>query len=180
MAKYFRDRFSSAGMAVAIVSALLLGGCAEMSYNSKPRVVTLGSGVATGNALVLGQAYKDSATHYICYIIKDVDGTKTFGVMEPRAPYNFYIPAGLHTFKVWTALGNFGSSLEADPQFSAELRAGQVYQLYGKTYEDSNGDTFIKVWIEHIGSVAQYDVFRERHPDEPAGRPLSKQRMTAR
>lgn len=178
--KGFRDWFSSARTATMLVTALLLGGCAAMSYDSEPRVVKLGSETAPGNALVLGQAYKESAGHYICYIIKDVDGTKTFGVMAPRAPYNFFIPAGPHTFKVWSAMGNFGSSLEADPQFSAELRAGQVYQLYGKTYEDSNGDAFVKVWIEHIGSVAQYDVFRERHPDEPGGRPLSKQRMTAR
>jgi hypothetical protein len=180
MMKDFRDGFSSARMAVTLAIAFLLGGCAEMSYNAKPRIVKLGSGAATENALVLGQAYKESAGHYICYIIKDVDGTKTFGVMEPRARYNFFIPAGPHTFKVWSALGNFGHSLEADPQFSAELRAGQVYQLYGKTHEDSNGDAFVKVWIEHIGSVRQYDAFRERHPDEPGGRPLSKQRMTAR
>jgi len=180
MAKDPRDRFPFARIFGAGVIALLLGGCAAMSYNSEPRTVKLGAETTAGNALVLGQAYKESAGHYICYIIKDVDGTKTFGVMEPRAPYNFYIPAGTHTFKVWSAQGNFGSSLQADPQFSAELRAGQVYQLHGKVYEDSNGDPFVKVWVEHIGSVAQYDAFRESHPDEPGGRPLSKRRMAAR
>lgn len=180
MAKDFRDWFSSARTASTLVAALLLGGCAAMSYNSTPRVVKLGSAATPANALVLGQAYKESAGHYICYIIKDVDGTKTFGVMEPRAPYNFFIPEGQHTFKVWSAFGNFGHSQEADPQFSAELRAGQVYQLHGKVYEDSNGDSFVKVWIEHIGSVTQYDAFRERHPDEPGGHPLSKRQMAAR
>ena len=165
---------------ILAISVLLLSGCAEMSYNSEPRTVKLVGGAETANALVLGQAYKESAGRYICYIIKDVDGTKTFGVMEPRAPYNFYIPAGKHTFKVWTAHGNFGSSLQADPQFSAELGAGQVYQLHGRLYEDSNGDPFVKLWIEHLGTRAQYDAFRERYPDEPGGRPLSKRRMTAR
>jgi hypothetical protein len=167
-------------MASTLMATLVLGGCAAMSYNSEPRVVKLGSAARPANALVLGQAYKESAGHYICYIIKDVDGTKTFGVMEPRAPYNFFIPAGPHTFKVWAAYGNSGRSLEGDPQFSAGLESGQVYQLYGKVYEDSNGDSFVKVWIEHIGSIAQYDAFRERHPDEPAGRPLTRRQMTAR
>ena len=59
---------------IAIV-ALLLSGCAEMSYNSEPRTVQLVGGATTENALVLGQAYTESAGHYICYIIKDVDGT---------------------------------------------------------------------------------------------------------
>jgi len=180
MATGCRGWFPNARTAGTLVAALLLSGCAAMSYNPEPRVVKLGSAATAQNALVLGQAYKESAGHYICYIIKDVDGTKTFGVMEPRAPYNFFIPAGPHTFKVWSAFGNFGRSLEGDPQFSAELRAGQVYQLYGKVYEDSNGDSLVKVWIEHLGSVAQYDAFRERHPDEPAGHPLSKRQMTAR
>jgi hypothetical protein len=180
MASGFRAWFSRAGTTCALVTTLVLGGCAAMSYNSEPRVVKLGSAAASSNALVLGQAYKESAGHYICYIIKDVDGTKTFGVMEPRAPYNFFIPAGQHTFKVWAALGNFGHSREGDPQFSADLRAGHVYQLYGKVYEDSNGDSFVKVWVEHIGSIAQYDAFRERHPDEPGGRPLSQRQMTGR
>jgi hypothetical protein len=162
------------------VVAALLGGCAAMAFDSEPRTVTLGSEAATGNALVLGQAYKESATHYISYVIKDVDGTKTFGVMAPRAPYNFFIPAGQHTFKVFTSHGNFHSSLEADPQFSAELRAGQVYQLHGKVYEDSNGEPFVKVWIEHIGSVAQYNAYHERNPKGSGGRPLSKRQLTSR
>lgn len=180
MATDVRDWFSTARTLVTLVTVLLLGGCAAMTYDSEPRVVRLDSGAATGTALVLGQAYMESAGHYVCHIIKDVDGTKTFGLMAPRAPYNFFIPAGPHTFKVWSALGNYGHSREGDPQFSAELHAGQVYQLLAKVHEDSNGDSFVKVWIEHIGSVAQYDAFRERHPDEPGGRPLSKQRMTAR
>jgi len=161
-------------------AALIITGCAAMVYNSEPRTVKLEGATGTENALILGQAYKESATHYISYVIKDVDGTKTFGVMEPRAPYNFFIPAGQHTFKVWTAHGNFGRSLQADPQFSAELQAGQVYQLHGKLYEDSNGDPFVKVWIEHLGSVAQYNAYHERNPDGPGGRPLSKRQLTAR
>ena len=87
---------------------------------------------------------------------------------------------GERKFRVWAAFGNFQSSLEAEPEFGGEIRAGQVYQLHGRLYEDSNGDPLVKLWFEHLGSVGQYEAFKERNPDQPGGRPLGKRQMTSR
>lgn len=164
----------------ACVMTLLSGGCAAMQFNPEPRTVKLPGAESEGHALVLGQAYNERAGYWIWLIVRTVDGTKTFPLMEPRSPYNFLIPAGTRTLKVGCAFGNFLSSQQADPEVTGELRAGQVYQLHGKLYEDSNGKNFVKVWLEPLGSRATYDAFRESHPDEPGGRPLSKRRMAAR
>lgn len=180
MAKRFQDWRPKVRVIAALVATLLLGGCAAMSFNPEPRAVKLPGAEAEGQALVLGQAYNERAGYWIWLIVRSVDGTKTFGVMEPRAPYNFLVPAGTRTLKVGCAFGNFLSSQQADPEVKGELRAGQVYQLHGKLYEDSNGDPFVKVWLEPLGSRAQYDAFRASYPDEPGGRPLGKRRMSMR
>ena len=164
----------------AVATALLLGGCAAMTFNPEPRTVKLAGAESEGHALILGQAYDERPGYWIWLIVRTVDGTKTFGTMEPRSPYNFLVPSGTRTLKVGCAFGNFLTSQQADPEVRGDLLAGQVYQLHGKLYEDSNGDPFVKVWLEPLGSRAQYDAFRERYPDEPGGRPLAKRRMTAR
>lgn len=167
------------GLGAGLVSAaLLLGGCAEMSYNAEPRAMKLASGDAP-QALILGQAYKESAGHYNILIVQSVDGVKTFSGWEPRTPYNWYVPAGQHKFTAHAAFGNFARSLEADPEFDGQVRAGRVYQLYGKQYEDSNGKPFVKLWLDEVGSISQFQEFRERNPDGLDGRPMSKRRLTS-
>ena len=66
------------------------------------------------------------------------------------------------------------------PEAMAEVRAGRVYQLHGRRYEDNNGEPFVKLWLDELGSIEQYKAFKEDHPDEPGGRPLSRNRMLAR
>lgn len=162
------------------LSALLMTGCAAMSFNPEPRAVKLPGAESAGTALVLGQAYNDHPGYWVWLIVRTVDETETYNNwVEPRAPYNFVVPAGTRTLKVGCAFGNFLSSKQAGPKVTSEFQAAQVYQLHGKLYEDSNGDPFVKVWVEHLGSRTQYDAFRASHPDEPGGRPLSKRRMTA-
>jgi hypothetical protein len=166
------------GLKACLASAvLLLGGCAEMGYNSEPRAMKLSSSDAP-TALILGQAYKESAGHYNILIVQSVDGTKTFSGWESRTPYNWYVPAGQHKFTAHVAFGNFAKSLAGDPEFSGEVRAGRAYQLYGKRYEDSNGQPFVKLWLEEIGSIRQFEEFRERNPDGLDGRPMTKRRLT--
>jgi len=163
------------------LSALLMSGCAAMSFDAEPRVVKLPGAESAGSALVLGQAYNDRPGYWIWLIVRSVDDTQTYNYwVEARAPYNFLVPAGTRTIKVACAFGNYASSKQADPKVTSEFLAGQVYQLHGKLYEDSNGDPFVKVWVEHLGSREQYDAFRKRYPDEPGGRPLSKRQMSAR
>jgi hypothetical protein len=134
----------------------------------------------TPTALILGQAYMESAGNYVFLSIKSVDGVKTLTGMEARAPYNWYVPAGQRKFTVLAMYGNFLASLNGDPQFSAEVRAGRVYQLHGRRYQDNNGDTFVKLWLDELGSIEQFKAFKENHPDQPGGRPLGKNRMLAR
>jgi hypothetical protein len=180
MAKDSRGWCSSARTVGVLIATLHLCGCAAMSFNPEPRTVKLPGAEPEGHALVLGQAYNERPGYWIWLIVRSVDDTKTFGAMEPRAPYNFLVPSGTRTLKVGCAFGNFLTSQQADPVVQGELRAGQVYQLHGKLYEDSNGDPFVKVWLEPLGSRAQYDAFRESNPDEPGGRPLGKRRMAGR
>jgi hypothetical protein len=161
---------------MGILASAFLIGCAEMSYNDEPRTMKLKDSSAP-TALILGQAYKESAGHYIILIVKGVDGAETFSGWEARTPYNWYVPAGSHKFTVHAAFGTFARSLEGDPVFSGEVRAGRVYQLYGRRYEDNNGDPFVKLWLEELGSISQYKEFKERNPDQPGGRPLSKGRL---
>ncbi len=157
-------------------AALFLAGCAEMGYNAEPRTMTTADSTAP-TALILGQAYKESAGHFHILIVKSVDGAKTFGGWESRTPYNWYVPAGQHKFTAYAAFGNFGNSLEGDPEFTGEVHAGQVYQLNGKQYEDSNGKPFVKLWVEEIGSVKEFQAFRERNPEGLDGRPMTRQRL---
>ena len=165
----------------AAIAVLLLSACAAMSFDAKPRDVKLPGAESADTALVLGQAYNDHPGYWVWLIIRSVDETQTYNYwVEARAPYNFLVPAGTRTLKVACAFGNFLSSKEADPKVTSEFLAGQVYQLHGKLYEDSNGDPFVKVWVEHLGSRAQHDAFRVSHPDEPGGRPLSKRQMNGR
>lgn len=164
-------------ISASFVSAvLLLGGCAEMGYNPEPRAMKLADAAAP-TALILGQAYKESAGHYHILIVKSVDGAKTFGGWESRTPYNWYVPAGQRKFTAYVTFGNFGNSLEGDPEFSGEVLAGRVYQLYGKQYEDSNGKPFVKLWMDEIGSVKEFQSFRERNPDGLDGHPMTRQRL---
>jgi len=166
-----------AGLRVSLVSAvLLLGGCAEMSYNAEPHTMKLGDPAAP-TALILGQAYKESAGHYHILIVKSVDGTKTFSGWEARTPCNWYVPAGQRKFTAFVSFGNFGNSLEADPEFNGDVHADRVYQLFGKQYEDSNGKPFVKLWLEEIGSVAEFEAFRKRNPESLDGRPMNRQRL---
>jgi hypothetical protein len=168
-----------AGLKVGLMAAtLLLGGCAEMSYNAEPRTITLSDPKAP-TALILGQAYKESAGHYHILIVKSVDGIKTFSGWESRTPFNWYVPAGQRKFTAHAAFGNFGNSLEADPEFTGDVHAGRVYQLYGKEYEDSNGKSFVKLWIDEIGSVAQFEAYLKRNPEGLDGKPMTKQRLVA-
>ena len=162
-----------AGLACAM---LLAGGCAEMGYNAEPRAMSPGDPAAP-TALILGQAYKESAGHYHILIVKSVDGARTFGGWESRTPYNWYVPPGKHKFTAYITFGNFGNSLGADPEFAGEVQAGRVYQLYGKQYEDSNGKPFVKFWMDEIGSVKEFQAFRERNPDGLDGRPMTRQRL---
>jgi len=165
--------------AIVAFATMLMSGCAAMSFDAKPRAVTLPDADPADTALVLGQAYNDHPGYWIWLIVRSVDETQTYNYwVEARAPYNFLVPAGTRTLNVACAFGNFLTSKQAEPKVTSEFLAGQVY--HGKLYEDSNGDPFVKVWAEHLGSRAQYDAFRKRHPDEPGGRPLSKQRMSAR
>jgi hypothetical protein len=161
-----------------VLVALLLGGCAEMSYNGEPRAMKLNTN-DTPTALILGQAYKESAGQYDILIVKSVDGTKTFSGWEPRTPYNWYVPAGQHKFTAFVAFGNSARSLEGDPELVTDVRAGRVYQLYAKQYADSNGKPFVKLWLEEIGSVTQFQEFRERIPDGLDGRPMTKRRLSS-
>ena len=78
------------------------------------------------NELVLGQAYKESAGHYIFHGLKTVDGTKTFTGWEARTPYNWYVRMGEHEFTVLAMYGNFLTSLKGDQAFTGELKAGRV------------------------------------------------------
>ena len=166
---------------IIAASVLLMSGCTAMSFDAEPRAVKLPAAESADTALVLGQAYNDRPGHWVWMIVRSVDDTETYNYwLDARAPYNFLVPAGTRTLRVACAFGNFQSSKQADPKLTSEFLAGQVYQLHGKLYEDSNGDPFVKVWVEHLGSRAQYDSFRERYPDEPGGRPLSKRRMFER
>jgi hypothetical protein len=164
-------------MPAACLAALSLGGCAEMGYNGEPRAMQLSSNDAP-TALILGQAYKESAGHYNILIVKSVDGTRTFSGFEARTPYNWYVPAGPHKLTAFVSFGNFARSLEGDPELAADVHAGRAYQLYAKQYEDSNGKPFVKLWLEEVGSVKQFEELRERDPDSIDGRPLTRRRLT--
>lgn len=107
------------GLKAGLASAmLLLTGCAEMAYNARPQTMKLAD-ADTPTALILGQAYQESAGHYNILIVKSVDGVKTFSGWESRTPCNWYVPAGQHKFTAHVAFGNFARSLDGDRSSTA-------------------------------------------------------------
>jgi len=162
--------------------ALLASGCVANSFivDSEPRKVRIGKAAEPAEyALVLGQAYEFAPNSWSNLIVKYVDGHKAYSEMDLRTAINFLIPSGQHTLKVEANYGNIQdakSSLE--PKVTADLQAGEVYQLDGRRTTDSRGESWVQVRLEHIGSMAEYQAFRARNPGFRSGQPLTRAQLS--
>jgi hypothetical protein len=166
-----------------LLAALALTGCGTTSvqFDYKPRPVTLPANAAAGdNALVLGQAYLHGYAEWVQVIITSVDDVKTHSQAQIRPTINFLVPPGKHTFHVKALLSNSASWKESnDPQVSMELLAGEVYQMNAREATNIRGEGGIEVWLEHLGTIAQYQSFLKRNRDYRLGQPLTAMEITA-
>ena len=125
------------------LALLLLAGCTATSiqFDYTPREIRLqGENVASGHALVLGQAYLQGYGDWVQLIITSVDEAKTFSQTRLRPTINFLVPAGKRSMNVRVLLGNEMKWKEsADSQVAVELQEGLVYQLKAREATDIRG-----------------------------------------
>jgi hypothetical protein len=163
--------------------ALVLTGCmaaTSVQFDYKPREVRLlGESAPAGQALVLGQAYLRGYGDWVQLIITSVDTAKTFSQTRLRPTINFLVPPGKRTFNVRVLLGNSMTWKEStDSQVAAELRDGMVYQIKAREATDIRGVDSADLWVEQLGSIAEYDYFVKRNPAYKQGQPLTRGQMT--
>lgn len=168
---------------IVSVAALLLCGCmaaTSIQFDYKPKELRLqGEGAASGNALVLGQAYLRGYGNWVQLVITSVDETKTFSQTQLRPTINFLVPAGKRTLNVRVLLGNEMKWNEsADSQIAVELQEGLVYQVKAREATDIRGIEGIDLWIEQLGTIPEYEYFLKRNPGYKQGQPLTRGEMT--
>lgn len=170
--------------ALVLASLLMAAGCtsSSMMFDYEPQPVALaGQAETEGQALVLGQAYMRGYGDWVQLIISAVDGTQTLSATQLRPNINFLVPQGKRTLQVKVLLGNSMKWQEAreDPQVTAELRAGLVYQVKAREATDIRGQTGVELWLERLGTVEEYQAFLKRHPGFKQGQPLSPLDLTS-
>lgn len=168
--------FKKSRLCAMVLGLVSLGsGCANsLQFNFRPEPVKLASSAeAGGDALVLGQAYLRQPGDWVQLFITAVDDTSTWSPTKLRPDLHLLVPAGKRTFTVKVQIGNFLRSGEATgpQQVSADLKAGMVYQLNAREGTDVRGRNGVDLWVEQIGTIAQYERFAGEHPGA-AGRPV--------
>lgn len=161
---------------VALLLVTLASGCTtnSLQYDHGVRVVKFPGTEASGEALVLGQAYMRGYGDWVVVFITSVDQEKTFSQMQLRPSINLQMPAGKHALKVKAMFGSFAQSQQTDePQIQVELRDGQVYQLQAREVTNIRGQAGVELWLEHIGTVSQYEAYRKSNPGHK-GEPVSR------
>ncbi len=175
-----------------VIAAALLGAGyvagAGAGAKAEPRTVQLGAQMLAPEqqALILGQSYRASKTDATHLLIIAVDGRSTTGEAGWKSTVNYRVPPGTRTFDVAVIFGrnDWVKSPSEKPlgkpvQFSSEVQAGQVYQMYVKRgYHE--GRRYVKLWLERIGTLEEYEAFRQRHPKRSGGIPLSQDEMLTR
>jgi hypothetical protein len=168
---------------IMVAAALLMSGCmaaTSIQFDYKPKELRLqGDAAAGGKALVLGQAYLRGYGNWVQLVITSVDETKTFSQTQLRPTINFLVPAGKRTMNVRVLLGNEMKWNEsADSQIAVELQEGLVYQVKAREATDIRGVEGVDLWIEQLGSIAEYEYFLQRNRDYKQGQPLTRGEMT--
>jgi hypothetical protein len=164
----------------ALSMASLLAGCAtnSLQYDHGVKVVNLPGAEAAGQALVLGQAYMRGYGDWVVVFITSVDQEKTFNPMGLRPNINLQMPAGKRALKVKAMFGSFARSQETgEPQLAVNLVDGQVYQLHAREATNIRGQAGVELWVEHIGTRAQYDQWRKSNPGHK-GEPVQRGELT--
>lgn len=160
-----------------LIAGLLLAGCTTSSvmFDYTPEPLKLADG-ASGQALVLGQAYMRGYGDWSQLIISSVDEVQTFSQLQLRPRINFLMPAGKRTIRVKVQLGNHmkWQGTENDPQVTAELEAGAAYQLLAREATNIRGETGVELSLERIGTIAEYETFLKLHPGHRLGQPLTR------
>ena len=164
------------------MAVLSLAGCmaaTSIQFDYKPRVMKM-PGPGTGaDALVLGQAYMSGYGEWMQLIITSVDDRKTLSESKLRPTVNFLVPPGERTLKVKTLLGNSVKWKDAkEAVISGELLEGRVYQVKARDATDIHGSDAVDLWLEQLGSIAEYEYFIKRNPDYKQGQPLTRGQMT--
>jgi hypothetical protein len=169
-------------LASIAVAVLLCAGCTATSvqFDYHPRELKLQGEAATGgHALVLGQAYLQGYGDWVQLIITSVDEAQTFSQTRLRPTINFLVPAGKRSLNVRVSLGNEMKWREsADSQVAVELQDGLVYQVKAREATDIRGIEGIDLWVEQLGTIAEFDYFLKRNPGYKQGQPLTRGEMT--
>jgi hypothetical protein len=167
---------------VLSLAMLLLCGCmaaTSIQFDYKPRVVRLPGTTPGDPALVLGQAYMSGYGNWVQLIITSIDDAKTGDEKKLRPTVNFLVPPGQRTVRVKTLLGNSMTWKEAkESVISQDLLAGRVYQVKAREATDIHGTDAVDLWLEQLGSIAEYQYFIKRNPDYKQGQPLTRGQMT--
>lgn len=169
------------GAFALLLAATCLAGCAtnSLQYDLGVRVVNLPGAESSGKALVLGQAYMRGYGDWVVVFVTAVDQEKTFSQMQLRPSINLQMPAGKRTLKVKAMFGSFAQSQQTDePSIDVELREAQAYQLQAREVTNIRGQAGVELWLEHLGTIAQYEAYRKAHP-ESKGQPLSRGALSA-
>jgi hypothetical protein len=116
---------------------------------------------------------------WVQLIITSVDDTKTHNETKLRPTVNLLVPSGERTLRVKTLLGNSATWKDAkESVIPGELLAGRVYQVKAREATDIHGTDAVDLWLEQLGSIAEYQYFIKRNPDYKQGQPLTRGQMT--